>query len=217
MEDDDLSLGGWSAGPAQGRRAASDSDLGPRGPAPIAPRRSKYDPRTQRYYKGDKKRGKADINGCYEPDSYAGSESGEEPVARRPEATPRVKEESGLAKDPTLDKELASHKEIVISAGESFGLFFDYILCGFNSACCSSLKLYNLYLEGRTRVQKEMDLLKMMRRVRYHDLALKTSVLRPVERRTQLKHARKLLIDVDSEVESVCESEGERHFRKLDD
>jgi len=114
-------------------------------------------------------------------------------------------------------KELASHKEIVISAGESMGLFFDYIICGFNSACCSSAKLYTLYLDGKTRVQKEMDVLKIMRRVRHHDLALKTSVLRPQERREKLKHARQHLIDVDSEVESVCESEGERHFRKLDD
>jgi len=44
-------------------------------------------------------------------------------------------------------------------------------------------KIFNLYLLGRTKVQSEMDIIKIMRRVRFHDIALKSSILSSKERR----------------------------------
>ena len=47
-----------------------------------------------------------------------------------------------------------------------------------------------------------MDVLRMMKRLRHHDIALKNSILTSKERKLQVKHARKYVLDIDSDPES---------------
>jgi hypothetical protein len=46
-----------------------------------------------------------------------------------------------------------------------------------------------MYLEGQDRVEKDMDILKILRRIRYHDVALKSSVLNTNEKLFYARHA----------------------------
>lgn len=67
------------------------------------------------------------------------------------------------------------------------------------------MKYFELYLQGRTKVESEMDIIKIMRRLRFHDIALKSSILESRERRMQVRYARKYTLEVDSLVESENE------------
>ena len=61
--------------------------------------------------------------------------------------------------------------------------------------------MFNLYLLGKTKVESEMDIIKISNRVRFHDIALKNSVLNSKERRIQVRFARKYMLEVDSDEE----------------
>ena len=50
-----------------------------------------------------------------------------------------------------------------------------------------------------------MDIIKIMRRLRFHDIALKSSILESNERRMKVRYARKYAIEVDSAIESENE------------
>ena len=43
--------------------------------------------------------------------------------------------------------------------------------------------MFNLYLLGKTKVESEMDVVKIVQRVRYHDITLKNSIMHSKERR----------------------------------
>jgi hypothetical protein len=45
-------------------------------------------------------------------------------------------------------------------------------------------------------------MVKILKRIRYHDIALKATVLNNDEKKVQVKHARKNLIDIDSDSSS---------------
>ena len=60
------------------------------------------------------------------------------------------------------------------------------------------MKLYNLFVEGKLRLNKELDIVKIIERMRVHDIALRSSVLNTEEKRHQVRHARKYIIDIDS-------------------
>lgn len=60
-------------------------------------------------------------------------------------------------------------------------------------------------MQGRTKVESEMDIVKIMRRLRFHDIALKSSILESKVRRLQTRYARKYALEVDSRVESENE------------
>ena len=60
-------------------------------------------------------------------------------------------------------------------------------------------------MQGRTKVDSEMDIIKIMRRLRFHDIALKSSILESNERRMKVRYARKYAIEVDSAIESENE------------
>jgi hypothetical protein len=55
-----------------------------------------------------------------------------------------------------------------------------------------------MYITGRTQVESEMDLVKILRRLRYHDVTMKSSMLNSMERRLQAKYARKYALEIDS-------------------
>ena len=54
-------------------------------------------------------------------------------------------------------------------------------------------------------VEKEMDIIKIAKRLRYHDLALKQSILKPIDRRHNIKNAKKYMLDIDSDLEDEVE------------
>jgi hypothetical protein len=62
--------------------------------------------------------------------------------------------------------------------------------------------MFNLYLLGKTKVESEMDIVKIVKRVRYHDVSLKSSIMHSKERKLQAKYARKYMLEIDSEEES---------------
>lgn len=45
-------------------------------------------------------------------------------------------------------------------------------------------------------------MIKILKRMRYHDIALKATILNDDEKRNQVKHARKNLLDIDSDTSS---------------
>ena len=45
-------------------------------------------------------------------------------------------------------------------------------------------------------------MIKILKRIRYHDIALKATILNDDEKRVQVKHARKNLLDIDSDTSS---------------
>ena len=55
-----------------------------------------------------------------------------------------------------------------------------------------------MYIEGDIRINNELDIVKILKRLRAHDIALRSSVLNTEERRYHVKHARKYVIDVDN-------------------
>ena len=107
---------------------------------------------------------------------------------------------------------MRTHK-MKIGLWDSFWLYPKNLCCGFHwyvcemcrcHACCFA-KVFEIYLQGRTKVESEMDIIKIMRRLRYHDIALKSSIIESNERRMQVKYARKYAIEVDSFIESENE------------
>lgn len=56
-----------------------------------------------------------------------------------------------------------------------------------------------MYIDGEIRVSKELDIIRILKKLRIHDVALRSSVLNSDERRFHARHARKYVIDVDSE------------------
>ena len=95
-------------------------------------------------------------------------------------------------------------KEIYIGFKSSAWFCLKNFFCGYSKSCCNS-KLYLLYLTGRTQVESEMDILKMMRRLRHHDVTMKSSMLSSQERKLQAKYARKYALEVDSQIDSELE------------
>ena len=84
-----------------------------------------------------------------------------------------------------------------------------------DSTCCfgRNEKLYDVYQRGVSKLNRELDILKLLKRVRQHHQSLKSSVLCNKERRTLLKHARKNLInfDTDSDPEISHHSDENNH------
>lgn len=105
-----------------------------------------------------------------------------------------------------VQAELNNHKPIKFRLCQSLYLFWQHLCCGTTFCCSVNLrkekKLYNLFLEGQTKLEKELDVVKLLKRLRHHDIALKASILCDSDKREQVKHARKNLIDIDSSEES---------------
>lgn len=55
-----------------------------------------------------------------------------------------------------------------------------------------------MYIDGEIRISNELDIIKIIKKIRTHDIALKSSVLNTDERKYHAKFARKYVIDVDS-------------------
>jgi hypothetical protein len=65
--------------------------------------------------------------------------------------------------------------------------------------CCSrNRRLFRTYQRATKSLEKELDLLGLIKRVREHEVALRASVLCSEERRGLLKHAQRCVIDIDS-------------------
>ena len=77
--------------------------------------------------------------------------------------------------------------------------------------------MFNLYLLGKTKVDSEMDIVKIMQRVRYHDIALKSSILNSKERKIQARFARKYMLEVDSDEESEDDYEMSPNQKRFDE
>ena len=60
------------------------------------------------------------------------------------------------------------------------------------------MKLYNMYIDGEIRINNELDIVKILKKLRTHDIALRSSILNNDERRYHVKYARKYVIDLDS-------------------
>ena len=64
-----------------------------------------------------------------------------------------------------------------------------------------------MYLDGKDKVENEMDIVRVLRRVKYHDIALKASILNSNERMYQIKHAHQNIINTHEELMSQTESD----------
>jgi hypothetical protein len=56
-----------------------------------------------------------------------------------------------------------------------------------------------MYIDGEIRISKELDIVRILRKLRTYDVAIRSSILNTDERRYHAKHARKYVIDVDSD------------------
>ena len=62
-----------------------------------------------------------------------------------------------------------------------------------------------MYIDGEIRINNELDIIKILKKIRTHDIALKSSILNTEERRHHARYARKYVIDVDSSQEDQDE------------
>lgn len=79
--------------------------------------------------------------------------------------------------------EIEKHRAINLKFMNSFWLFWQHTLCGTNFCCTreknltKSMKLYHLYMDGKNRVNNELDIVKILSKLRTHDIAIKSTIL----------------------------------------
>lgn len=76
-----------------------------------------------------------------------------------------------------------------------------------------------MYIDGEIRINNELDIVKILKKIRTHDIALRSSVLNTDERRYHARFARKYVIDVDSSQEDLEELNSmyeDRSFSNID-
>lgn len=123
-----------------------------------------------------------------------------------------------------VGQEIGKHRAIRIKFADKVKLLLQKMFCGSNFCCLVKgskgrfMKLYHMMIDGEVRLNKELDVVKIMQRLRVHDVALRSSVLNTEERRHQVKHARKFIIDVDSSDDGSDVGEGvEASYFEFDD
>jgi hypothetical protein len=69
------------------------------------------------------------------------------------------------------------------------------MLCG----CVKSQKLSNLYKEGSDRLDKETNLVAIVKKIRHFEIILENSLLNSDQRKFDVAHAEKNVIDLDND------------------
>ena len=64
-----------------------------------------------------------------------------------------------------------------------------------------------MYLDGHDRMQRDMDITKVLRRIRYHDIALKSSILNTNEKMFHARHAFQNIINTEEGLMSDTDSD----------
>ena len=80
-------------------------------------------------------------------------------------------------------------KIIRFGFGDKVSLFVQKMICRSNFCCWVKgkrgrfMKLYHLMIDGEIRLNKELDIVKIIERLRQHDVALHSSVLNTEEKK----------------------------------
>lgn len=89
-----------------------------------------------------------------------------------------------------IGDEIAKHRTIKVDSGN-----WTDMLCG----CAKSQKLSALYKEGSERLDRETNLVAIVKKLRHFEIILENSLLNSDQRKFDVAHAEKNVIDLDND------------------